>query len=74
MIATKSDDTRQCLAMLGGAGHVCVGGRLAHQNTVVALFNLFQGILVVVAGDRNIATVNDSGPSVERVRLAFGQC
>lgn len=60
--------------MLGGAGHVCVRSRLAHQDAVVALFNLLQGIFVVVTSDRNVTTVNDSGPSVERVRLANDQC
>ena len=73
VIATESDDTRQRLSMLGWAGHVCVCGRLAHQNTIVALFNLSQSILVIVTGNRNVATVNDRGPSIERVRLVSSQ-
>jgi hypothetical protein len=73
VVATESNDTRQCLSMLGRAGHVCICGRLAHQNAVVTLFNLFQSIFVVITGDRNVTTVNDSSPSIERVRLKSSQ-
>jgi hypothetical protein len=44
-----------------------VGGRLAHQNAVVALFDLANGPCWVVRGDGNIAAVEYGGPAVERV-------
>jgi ActR/RegA family two-component response regulator len=73
VVTSHGNNTGQCLSVLGGAGHVCVCSRLAHQNTVVAFFNLLQGPLIVVTGHRNIATIDDSGPSVERVGLASCQ-
>jgi len=73
VVTSQGDDTRQCLSVLGGSNHVCVGSRLAHQDTVVAFLNLLQGPLVVIARHRDIAAIDDGGPSAERVGLELGQ-
>lgn len=72
MVTAHGNDTRQCLSVLGRAGHVCVGSRLAHQDTVVAFFNLLQGPLVVIARYGDVTAIDDGCPSTEGVGLEFG--
>jgi len=73
VVTSQGDDTRQCLSVLGRSNHVCVGSRLAHQDTVVTFLDLLQGPLIVVARHGNVAAINDGGPSAKRVGLEFGQ-
>lgn len=73
MITSHGNDTRQCLSVLGGSNHVCVGSGLAHQDTVMAFFNLLQSPLIVIAGHRDITAIDDGGPSAERVGLEYSQ-
>ena len=50
MVTTHGDDTRQGLAALRLTGHVGVGGRLTHEDAVVAFLNLLDSPLVIVTG------------------------
>lgn len=54
VVSAKRDDSRQRLPMLGRAQLVCVGGRLAHQDAVVAFFDLLDSIRIVIP-DRELA-------------------
>jgi hypothetical protein len=73
VVTSESKDTRQCLSVLGDTSCVCVRSRLSHEDTVMAFFDLLQSPLVVIARYRDITTIDDSGPSIERVRLEFSQ-
>lgn len=68
VVSTEGNDARKCLAVFAGASHVCVCGGLAHEDAVVALFDLLESPLVVVTCHGDITTVDDSGPAIERVR------
>ena len=69
VVAAKGDEAGEGFAGLGVPRQVGVGGWGARQEIVVALFNLPQCVGVVVGGDGYIATVEDSGPAVERIRI-----
>lgn len=67
MVSTKSNDSRKRLFLLGRSLLECISHRGTRQDTVVSFFNLLKGIGVVVGSDRDITTVKDSCPAVERV-------
>jgi hypothetical protein len=67
MITAQSNHTRQSLAMLAGTRGAGIGGRLTHQDAVVALFDLLDGPLVVVARYWDVSAVDHCSPAVERV-------
>jgi hypothetical protein len=48
MVTTQGDDSWQHLAGLGDALLVCVGVRFAHQDAVVPILNLLNGVCVVI--------------------------
>jgi len=52
MVATKGDQTRQCLALLGWAGLLSICVRRAAQEKVVAFFDLLQRVGVVISVGR----------------------
>ena len=56
MVTSHGDDTGEGLAALGNAGHVGVGGGLAHEDTVVSFLDLLDCPFVVVRGDGDITT------------------
>ena len=49
MVAAQCDDTREGLAFLRRARSAGVGGGLTHEDAVVALFDLMDGVGIVVA-------------------------
>ena len=53
--------------MLGRAGEVSAGGGRTGEELIVAQFDLFEGVGVVVGCDRNVAAVEYGGPAVEGV-------
>ena len=55
MVTAQSDDTGKGFAFSGRAEFVCVGLRAAHEELVMAVFDLLDGVGVVIAGvDINI--------------------
>jgi len=50
VVSAKGNDTGQGLALGRRSDLLRVGGRLTHENAVVALFDLLDGIGVVVPG------------------------
>ena len=68
MVAPERDHAWQRLSMLTHALHLSVRGRLAHEDTVMAVFYLLDGKSIVVGRQGNISTVNDGRPAVERIR------
>jgi hypothetical protein len=67
MIASHGDHTREGLALLGKSNLLCVCGRLAHQNAIVAFFDLVDSPCWIVRGNGNITAIEYGGPAVERV-------
>ena len=49
MVATESDHARESSTLERWTFSVCVGGRSTGENAVVAVFNLLNGIGVVIA-------------------------
>ena len=50
MVTTQSDDAGEGFAFQCRAYCFCVGLRLAHEELVVAVFDLLDGVSIVVAG------------------------
>ena len=49
VVAAEGDDAGEGFAVFGGAGLVGVGGGFAGQEGVVAFFDLFDGVRVVIS-------------------------
>lgn len=49
MVTAQGDDARQGLSILRRANFLGIGRRFAGENAVVALFNLLDGVGIVVA-------------------------
>jgi hypothetical protein len=71
VVTSKSDQTRQCLALLRRTRLVGMGVRCAAQKEVVAFFDLLERIRVVIRSDWDVSTINDLSPRIERVRLQW---
>lgn len=67
VITAHGDNTREGLVFLRESRLVSVSGRVAHEDAVVAFFDLVDGPLRIVGSDRDIAAVDDRGPAVEWV-------
>jgi hypothetical protein len=65
VITAHGDHTREGLVFLRESRLVGVSGRVAHEDAVVAFFDLVNGPFRVVGSDRNIAAVDDCSPAVE---------
>ena len=50
MVTTQSDDAGEGFAFQCRANFVCVGLGLAHEELVMAVFDLLDGVGVVIAG------------------------
>lgn len=67
MVTSKGDHSREGLAFEGGAGFGGVRGWGAGEDGEVAVFDLVEGVGVVVGCHRDVAAVYDFGPGVEGV-------
>lgn len=67
VITAHGDNTREGLIFLRKSRFVGVSGRVAHEDAVVAFFDLVDSPLRIVGSDRDIAAVDDRGPAVEWV-------
>lgn len=54
VVAAHGDDTGECPAVFGLASHFGVGGGCAHQDAVVALLDLLDRPLIIVARPESI--------------------
>ena len=50
MVTTQSDDAGEGFAFQCGAKFVCIGLGLAHEELVMAVFDLLDGVGIVIAG------------------------
>lgn len=50
VVTTKRNDSWQCLSLQRRALLFCVGSWLATEEQIVALFDLFDSVCVIVAG------------------------
>jgi hypothetical protein len=69
VVTSEGDDAREGFAGLGDAWLVGGGGGAAGQEGVVTVFDLLQGVGVVVGCDGDVAAVEDFAPEVEGVGL-----
>ena len=67
VVTAHSDHTRESLIFLRETRLVGVSGRVAHEDAVVAFFDLVDGPFRVIRSNRNIAAVDDRSPAVEWV-------
>lgn len=67
VVTAHSDHTWEGLVFLRKPRLVGVSGRVAHEDAVVAFFDLVDGPFRIVRSDRNIAAVDDRSPAVEWV-------
>ena len=67
VITAHGDHTREGLIFLRKSRLVGVSGRVAHEDAVVAFFDLVNSPLRIVGSNGDIAAVDDSSPAVEWV-------
>ena len=67
VVAAESDEAGKGFAGLGVPGDIGIGRGGAGEEGVVAVFDLVEGVGVVVGGDGDVAAVEDGGPAVEWV-------
>lgn len=67
VVTAHGDHAREGLIFLRESRLVSVSSRVAHEDAVVAFFDLVDGPLRIVGSNRNIAAVNDRSPAVEWV-------
>jgi hypothetical protein len=67
VVAAEGDDAGEGLAGFAYAGLLGGGGGAARQERVVAVFDLLQGVRVVVGGYGDVPAVEDFAPEVEGV-------
>ena len=69
VVAAQGDDSRQRFAFFRGTGEVSAGGRRSGEELIVAQFDLFESVGVVVGCHGYVAAVEYGGPGVERVGI-----
>ena len=67
VITAHGDHTWEGLVLLCESRLVSVSGRVAHQDAVVAFFDLVDSPFRVIGSDWNITAIDDRGPAVEWV-------
>jgi hypothetical protein len=67
VVTTERNNPGKSLASFRHALHLAIGRRLSHEDTIMAILDLFDSESIIVRGHRNVTTVNDCRPAVERV-------
>lgn len=67
VVTAHGDHTREGLVFLREPRLVGVSGRVAHEDAVVAFFDLVDGPFRIVGSNWDITAVDDCGPAVEWV-------
>ena len=69
VVAPKRDNSREGLAGLGVPAYVGIRLGLARKEGIVACFDLFEGVCIVVGGHGDVSAIEHGGPAIEGIRV-----